>query len=677
VAELKPYPFDGLLRRLFREFDQRQSIFDLSAQKFFLGHRDLDFSVRFHNKRASTPFGPAAGPQSQLAQNIVLSWLSGARIIELKTVQILDQLKIPRPCIDMQTIGFNVEWSQELRLEQSLEEYVKGSMLIDILQASGQLPLAAGYGDAIFDMSVGYDLAGIKSARVDAFIRGMLDASPIVERLRAQISDEHQQFRQVPFRTRLSDTLTLSTFHGCPPDEIERIIDYLLREYGLHCVVKLNPTLLGPHETRRLLVDVMGYHDCHVPKSAFEKDTSWEQAVAFSGRLAETADGLGLGFGVKFNNTLIVENHRDFFPTGEREMYLSGRPLHVLAVNLVHRFRQVFGDRIPISFSAGVDSRNFAEAVALGLVPVTACSDLLKVGGYARASRYFQALADTIDDWIVRAFGQGERALDRIQLDGRAREACMLALREKKSLRGACSAEIFQDLVSQAKLLNTSAYCEQVTADSSYRHEANKKPPKKVGSTLALFDCLTCDKCIPVCPNDANFKIDLPPTTLNRESWSKDGAGRWHAEAAEPLTLKMKHQIGNFVDFCNECGNCDVFCPEDGGPYLTKPRLFSSLADWQADRLSQGFYLERLGDNTVVHGRFDGKEYRAVFSADNVAYSGVDFSIRFATRDPLGTVRGEAAGKVDLGELLIMDALRKALIASDEVTYVKCLVPDS
>ncbi|GIS37010.1 MAG: hypothetical protein Ct9H90mP9_0400 [Pseudomonadota bacterium] len=28
--------------------------------------------------------------------------------------------------IDMETIGYNVEWSQELKLEQSLHEYVRG-----------------------------------------------------------------------------------------------------------------------------------------------------------------------------------------------------------------------------------------------------------------------------------------------------------------------------------------------------------------------------------------------------------------------------------------------------------------------------------------------------------------------------------------------------------------------
>jgi putative selenate reductase len=115
---------------MFRELETSGSICDLPRGKFFLGGGERELSTSFHGRRAGTPLGPAAGPQSQMAQNILLSWLGGSRIIELKTVQVDDELTIPRPCIDMQTVGYNIEWSQELKLEQSLEEYVKGSMLI-------------------------------------------------------------------------------------------------------------------------------------------------------------------------------------------------------------------------------------------------------------------------------------------------------------------------------------------------------------------------------------------------------------------------------------------------------------------------------------------------------------------------------------------------------------------
>ena len=40
-------------------------------------------------------------------------------------------------------------------------------------------------------------------------------------------------------------SITLSTLHGCPPEEIERIANYLLKEKNLHTFIKMNPTILG------------------------------------------------------------------------------------------------------------------------------------------------------------------------------------------------------------------------------------------------------------------------------------------------------------------------------------------------------------------------------------------------------------------------------------------------
>ena len=62
----------------------------------------------------------------------------------------------------MANVGYNVEWSQELKLEQSLREYVKAAMLLEILKASeraGRGASSANF-DTVFDMSVGYNLEG-------------------------------------------------------------------------------------------------------------------------------------------------------------------------------------------------------------------------------------------------------------------------------------------------------------------------------------------------------------------------------------------------------------------------------------------------------------------------------------------------------------------------------------
>ena len=168
MAELIPYPMSRLTSRMLRELELKDAVFDLPRRAFYAGDARKDLSVHFHGATAASALGPAAGPHTQMAQNIVLAWLGGARVFELKTVQILDRLKIPRPCIDMRNVGYNVEWSQELRTEESLEEYVKASMLIEILQASGKIPSESGFGPHVFDMSVGYDLQGVRGDKVRA-----------------------------------------------------------------------------------------------------------------------------------------------------------------------------------------------------------------------------------------------------------------------------------------------------------------------------------------------------------------------------------------------------------------------------------------------------------------------------------------------------------------------------
>ena len=682
MAELIPYPFAALIERMFSELESADSIFDLPSKSFFLGREGRDYSVPFHDKRAPTPLGPASGPQTQMAQNLVLSWLCGCRILELKTVQILDELEIPRPCIDMETIGYNVEWSQELKLEQSLHEYVKGAMLIEILKASGKLKMAPGFGEVIYDMSVGYDLKGIQTERVQDYIRGMKDASAVVEHYRKQIPDRFSQFRDLDFPTNLSNSLTLSTFHGCPPDEIERIIDFLLNEHSLNCIIKLNPTLLGEERVRELLQGVMGYEAVNVPSKAFQTDTSWDQAQGFVQRLGVTADQLGLGFGVKFSNTLIVENHRSFFPESEKEMYLSGPPLHVLATNLVDRFRDRFGDHYPISFSAGIDRKNFADAVAIGLTPITSCSDLLKAGGYSRATTYFRELdsrmdrlgVNTIPDYIIKAYGNAEQALSECgkNAEDSKIDSCRKALEEGTSLLEAAGEDLYGRWLSQCKLLNTQTYAENATLDQRYALVKNSKPPTKVGSMLELFDCLTCDKCIPVCPNDANFMLSIPPEQVSVKTLTFED-GSWSVEESGKLVLEKKHQIANFADFCNECGNCDIFCPEDGGPYVLKPRFFGSRESFREFSNHDGFFIERNNGGDTVLARFSQDEYESTLMNGEVQFSGPGFNIRFSADDPEKTVSGEAETSVDLTRYEIMEKIRWGILESGHVNYASVI----
>jgi len=554
---LEPIPFATLLRRLARELTALReaggagaAVLEVPARRLWRGAPGLDLSVRHHGRLAATPLGPAAGPHTQLAPNIVAAWLAGCRIIELKTVQVRDDLVIPRPCIDMATVGFNVEWSQELRLEQSASEYVKASMAIDMLWRGGLFPLPEGAQATVLDTSVGYDLAGIRSAPVQRFLDAMADATPLVDGLRQQIPRELAALRDLDFTRHLSGSVTLSTFHGCPPGEIEAIARWLMQERGLDVTLKLNPTLLGAARVRELLHDVLGYAELRVPEAAFEADATWDQIVGIVSRLRDVARTCGRGLGVKLTNTLVVDNHRDYFPASEKVMYLSGPPLHVIASELVVRLREVVGDALPISFSAGIDKHNFPDAVALGLVPVTVCSDLLQPGGYGRASTY-------LDELTARM------------------RAC--AAHDIAGFIGAYTPA--GDLLGNAR-----RHAAAALSDPRYGAAKNARPPRKLDRTLALFDCTSCDKCIPVCPNTAIMGLEV------------ERGGR------------VTHQIGILADACNDCGNCDVFCPEHGAPNLTKPRFHLSRAGYERAAPRDGIFVGGSAEGIEVRGRLGGRE---------------------------------------------------------------------
>jgi putative selenate reductase len=578
MAELIPIPLPLLLGRAFLEYRREGKIFDLPQAKFFRGFPDLDLSVEFHGHRASTPLGPAAGPHGQLAQNIALAWLGGSRIIELKTVQILDELKIPRPCIDAANIGYNVEWSQELKLEQSLREYVKAAMLLEIWKASG-LPGEGIPPETVFDMSVGYNLEGIRSARVRSWIASMLDAGPIIDELRGELTGEWQRYRDLPFPSRISDTISLSTFHGCPAGEIEGIVTFLLEEMGCHVCIKLNPTLLGQGRVEHLLHGVLGYREIRLHPPAFENDLQFGEALDLIPRLQDVAARHGRGLSLKFTNTLVVKNHKKVF--ADDLMYMSGAPLHVLAMDLVRQFRERLPRPVPMSFSGGMDAHNVAAAVAMNFVPVTTCTDLLRPGGYARLIQYLENLAAEmrrvgarrISDFVLNFRGQAEAAGGD---------------------------------VDRAGLLNTPILVEEAAANPRYRWERNHGVPRKIGSKLWLYDCINCDKCVPACPNDANFTYQTRPQTIEYDNFALSPASIRRIPGGV-LRVMEAHQLANYADVCNECGNCDIFCPEDGGPQFAKPRFFGSLDSYRK-ATGDAFYFDSAGGPSM-HGTLAGQSY--------------------------------------------------------------------
>jgi putative selenate reductase len=665
MVDLYAAPFVDMIDRMRLEFANQAAIFDLPARRWWLPAADgsgPDLSVRFHDRVAGTPVGPASGPQSQMAQNVVLAWLAGSRIIELKTVQINDELTIARPCIDAANVGYNIEWSQELKVADSLDQYVQGAMLVHMLRQApelfgrpfGEVDFAATPGEVIYDMSIGYDLAGIRSDKVRRFIDGMIDATDSVYRLRDQIPHRLAAFRDLDYPTHLSRSVTLSTFHGCPADEIERICEFLLTEMGVHTIVKMNPPMLGKERLEHLLHDVLGYTELVVNPSAYTSGLMFDESIAMCGRMTELAKSRGLSFGAKFSNTLEVLNHRDFFAKSEKVMYMSGPPLHVITLALTDVFRQAVGPEVPISFSAGVDRKNTANITACGIVPVTTCTDLLKTGGYGRLPPYLDDLAKAMQ-------AVGAKTIDDFILDARGQ-------------RDAAGGDVLK-----AGLLNTPIITAETIADERYTAAKNRMVPKRINSHLVLFDCITCDKCVPVCPNDANFLYETPPVDLHYRDVEVAPDGTITAVGDEQhFVIEKKEQIANFADFCNHCGNCDTFCPEWDGPYLKKPNFFGSRASFDAAATAghDGFYLEGGPSNFTLHGRIAGKLCRLEHVSVNGSYLYDDGNVTLEietgvpTRVAPSTTSPAATTRVDLGRFHTLAALLTGITSASRIHQV-------
>ncbi len=382
-----PISMEQLTDWVFTELEAKDSLFNVPRSAFFVPSADDRFRLSKYGVELDTPFGVAAGPHTQMAQNIIVSWLVGARLIELKTIQTLDELDVSKPCIDVEDEGYNVEWSQELKVFESFDEYLRAWVLIHALHHKfGWLGARPGM---VFNMSVGYNLEGMLKPNVQWYFDTMADASEYLPAYIDIVAERYPAVRDIDIPAQLSDTITLSTMHGCPPDEIEKISLYLLEERGLHTSVKCNPTLLGADRVRGILNDSLEFEDIPVPDEAFGHDLKYIDAVPMFHNLRRVAASKGLTFGLKLSNTLEVDNWRTVFDKDEM-MYLSGRALHPITTNLASKISEEFRGDLMLSFAGGADCFNMSDLMRSGMATVTVCSDLLKTGGYLRMLQYME-----------------------------------------------------------------------------------------------------------------------------------------------------------------------------------------------------------------------------------------------------------------------------------------------
>lgn len=391
---MTPMSFEQLVEWVLQEKKKRGTVFG----QHHAYRADGTHNRTMFGRTLETPIGPAAGPHTQMTQNIVAAYYAGSRFFELKTVQIMDGEElaacINRPCIKADDEGYNCEWSTELTVPQAMEEYIKAWFLLKVIAREFGLGDMNGFQ---FNVSVGYDLAGIQSPKVDTFLNSMKHAedTEIFKHCKAYLLEhadwfEHvttEDIEQIP--PEICNSVTLSTLHGCPPQEIERIAMYLLTEKGFHTFIKCNPTLLG-YEFARKTMDEMGYDYIQFGDFHFKDDLQYEDAVPMLTRLMNTAKERNLEFGVKITNTFPVDVKQNELPS--EEMYMSGKSLYPLSISLAAKLAKEFDGRLRISYSGGADYYNIERIVDAGIWPVTVATTLLKPGGYQRLTQMAKLL---------------------------------------------------------------------------------------------------------------------------------------------------------------------------------------------------------------------------------------------------------------------------------------------
>lgn len=379
-------PFGQLMDWVLQEKKGQDTVFGVHRPYTADPKNDMTIFTR----NLETPVGPAAGPHTQLAQNIIASYYAGARFFELKTVQKMDGAELSacvnKPCILADDEGYNCEWSTELTVPDAMGEYIKAWFILHVIAKEFGLGAQDGFQ---FNISVGYDLAGIKGDKVNTFIDGMMEAKDTVifQECRKWLLDNADKFQNFTredieaIPSNVCNSATISTLHGCPPQEIESIANYLLTEKHLNTFVKCNPTLLG-YDFARKTMDEMGYDYMVFGDFHFRDDLQYEDAVPMLTRLMKLSEELGLEFGVKITNTFPVDVTRNELPS--EEMYMSGKALFPLSISLAAKLSAEFAGKLRISYSGGADYYNIDKIVGCGIWPVTMATTLLKTGGYQR-----------------------------------------------------------------------------------------------------------------------------------------------------------------------------------------------------------------------------------------------------------------------------------------------------
>jgi putative selenate reductase len=197
-----------------------------------------------------------------------------------------------------------------------------------------------------------------------------------------------------------------------------------------------------------------------------------------------------------------------------------------------------------------------------------------------------------------------------------------------------------------------------------YHTRSNQKSPRRIESQLALYDCINCDLCIAACPNDAIFAYDVPPVSAETEVLLPQPDGGFRREPGVGFAIVKEHQLAVIHGACNECSNCEVYCPEEGAPFVIKERIFLNREDYDASAGQDGFFRE----GKTLYARLEGRELHLVPEHEDqrATVTGDGLRLEF-TWEPIelhGVGIASDAGPFDTGQLWRMKAVWNAIFHS-------------
>ena len=372
-----------------------------------------------------------------------------------------------------------------------------------------------------------------RADKVASFIRGMHDATASIDALRPELTGPFAEFADLDFDPIISDTLTLSTFHGCPPDEIESITKHLIDEHDLDVIVKLNPTLLGYETVAGIVNDELGLRRRAGEGVGVRRRPPVRPRRRADRRTQRVRQG-----------AWSPVRHQAHQHAGGRQHSVGSCPTTrctsrvrrctcwrlTLLDRLADRAARHVHDPRPRRRRDGVvlrrcdqgqPGRHARRRASTPPRSAPTCSSRAATAGWRRCCGGWPRTSPTPGATDLA----GYRARRQAAAEATGHRLGERRVRGRPALRG--------------------------DGGEPYRLAANEKLPRSVDHELEMFGCVACNFCITVCPNDAFFSI----------------------KSLEGMPDRQQYLV--LAELCNECGNCMVFCPEDGDPALIKPRLYT------------------------------------------------------------------------------------------------------